>query len=1013
MECPQEVQREIVERIQAVIEERLTKYTSFEIHLPESSVAPLGPINFQSFVQNNQELADLGSGPDGQPLRLSPSELQEIFWTGRFSVASNRFPGKAHTWRVSSLLARGMEPLGDEWKSAMGSALDQLLVYVPDRLTSFDRGYNGTTLSIPNSLLGLYRAVHCYADKLVGLPQWSPLRSISSVEALVEQEQVIHLLRNHDVRAFRAEQAADTVEHLESLQVSGGHDRLVLPKFLPSQSPDAPPLDMRFSSPSFVNRATNLLNALVSTLRREWLETRDAFILETVQTITGSTESGQPVHLSTEQQAELLATCLSHLEQRLRLKIMASEDSGWSRESLEHLCTSLDLGAALDAATKNVASARETFLDQRRAELRRRWWGQTHAYFSRRLNADYLAVEADFNFREEALRQLEQAGLRYENDSDHHPRETSAYYVIRQLRDFDEGPAVELRRRLTDEQGPSRIFTFERRFWFKRNWRSVRGDDGLWRLINSSSHVVSSSSFGWRLHNFFARTYCWTSNWLGFWVHNLWSGPLGLRALLSPWEFHPHMQFDHAWGAIGHDQSKPRATLLSRIATLWRSAMSSIRQFEAAPDRGILGKRISRLFNRIWNYGFKLGLGSSLLLATIPVLSIANLSLSLGMLTGTGILVPSGVVLKTLFNFFIYDLDNAQAKGSSLLFPCWSICCRIWGNVFRLLLAGGLGVFGHPAAAVGIFTAASLHTLLRGLYDLTIHYLVLRPLARRPAHDSPMAVRVSGPGLSSAFYDSISTEQVLFLLHVLLEHEQQELAVSKIVEASGLPAQRYSQFMQPIATSLGCSYASSVHLDRMDGAVRQRLSRLVRRSQIDRNWRALQGHANNLFRVRQSAEDLETTLVLSERLVRDFYENRMLPFMAEQQRTQLWVNNDCPENAWSQLTRALLSRLFGTALFEPLTDGEMSVQLDVSGGRVTRFVEMLSQNRPTDELHQISVRIHKHRENVSTAINDTFFSSSSSRLAAGVLGHASPLPNGYWYKHVQTVIDQRIVMAHE
>lgn len=116
-------------------------------------------------------------------------------------------------------------------------------------------------------------------------------------------------------------------------------------------------------------------------------------------------------------------------------------------------------------------------------------------------------------------------------------------------------------------------------------------------------------------------------------------------------------------------------------------------------------------------------------------------------------------------------LASAALVASPIVSALLVICMCIWGKIFLC--------YSHH---FNIDLDALLHRCSRGMYDTAMYHLIVRRLARVPAHDTFLARRIAGPGLAAEYFYQVSSPEVLAALESLIE--QKELAMyRKYVES--------------------------------------------------------------------------------------------------------------------------------------------------------------------------------------------------------------------------------------
>ena len=103
----------------------------------------------------------------------------------------------------------------------------------------------------------------------------------------------------------------------------------------------------------------------------------------------------------------------------------------------------------------------------------------------------------------------------------------------------------------------------------------------------------------WRWTNFCYRTWSWTLNFLFlFLIVVPWCSPVSFRALFSVHPFLPDYEVSQLNGSLHKKPSSLTQTLVSRLKNLWRHISKRRTDFEAMPDRSLLGKSVLRHINR-------------------------------------------------------------------------------------------------------------------------------------------------------------------------------------------------------------------------------------------------------------------------------------------------------------------------------------------------------------------------------------------------------------------------------
>ena len=376
-----------------------------------------------------------------------------------------------------------------------------------------------------------------------------------------------------------------------------------------------------------------------------------------------------------------------------------------------------------------------------------------------------------------------------------------AYFLSRDLSFLkDQEPMLEKELK-SNARTPTHEFTFKTHIWNPKNWTITKNYQGkvetVPTVVHSSpaktlsfnrhspsadrpvylverDHIIHNSSRNpfWRWTNFCYRTWSWTLNFLFFFLICLpWCSSFSLRALFYINPFLPDYEVSQLNGSLHKKPSSWTRTLASRLIDLWRHISKSRRDFEAEPDRGLLGKTVLRHINRFNNYVLKGFFGTCMICFGFPVVCILVSLGSLCLALLGPLLVPSFSLAAHLISALFYDIETVSPLVSLAASLLWNIlilgllqplvCCLV-AAVFCPLLAG-------------LITALALtRRALRLGWDTVIFHAVIKKRARVPAGDSFVAKRISGPGLASNYFYQIKTEQALVALEARMEMDEIE-----------------------------------------------------------------------------------------------------------------------------------------------------------------------------------------------------------------------------------------------
>lgn len=247
-----------------------------------------------------------------------------------------------------------------------------------------------------------------------------------------------------------------------------------------------------------------------------------------------------------------------------------------------------------------------------------------------------------------------------------------------------------------------------------------------------------------------------------------------------------------------------RKTFVGVFRKVLEGIKKSREDFERTPDRGLLGKNISRYYNYLQCYVFRLLIVGILGVLIIYPILIVVLSLLCIVLTVTfWVWVPLIMVVCYIFNILVFQFESSSIPSGVLIrsVPLLSLAFVVIASIFRLLWAIILMILVPIACA--FYTLFLI--LQRGFRTLTdaIMLLVFSKLGRTPSRNTAIAKKISGPGMSRNYFYSINEEDVYVLTQAALE----KLFFNKLTnftrEEIGKPLSKYNEIMNYVLSAFG------------------------------------------------------------------------------------------------------------------------------------------------------------------------------------------------------------------
>ena len=303
-------------------------------------------------------------------------------------------------------------------------------------------------------------------------------------------------------------------------------------------------------------------------------------------------------------------------------------------------------------------------------------------------------------------------------------------------------------------------------------------------LDRHASVVINSTFVGWRVALFATRFVYYSLGLTRFLFKYAVVGEYGVLGLVRCQNYYTDYSVNAETGEKKLNRKEKRP-ILAQFSQLLDEIRRSREAFEATPDRGIFGKNCGRVFNLFDCYLIKLfAIGIVWLLLIHPLVNVLWIALSLVVACSSVVWILITLLSRWALAVFVYDLDRFNrarwrpystfddlVRRYKVFFLVRNLYEFLVKGVFQLVLLLICGVL-YPLMALLILVYGYLAYLSRGVYDLLVFYLILKPFAKIPEKDSRFARRVSGPGLSHELYYTLSLEDMGVLLLSKLEEVQ-------------------------------------------------------------------------------------------------------------------------------------------------------------------------------------------------------------------------------------------------
>ena len=852
-----------------------------------NKIEPFVDSSFLSRPPKWEECRELAVNERGKRKRLNGAQLKDLREKGEFKVDSN-FPGQVHTWKVSKILQKGTNKIKDDFKKGLARTGHQFIMSIPNRI------YKGD-FSLKNGLKNTL-------ESLLDVPRLFIGKSSSTKKYTANQLE-------KDLLDFRLENL------LTRILEQGGNNKFPLSEeiqlniFICDEEEIRKKLQPSFEK--FMQYWRNDKNKRIQHLTEKHKEKCNS-----------KSEILQGV---ADEEAFILQTEIF----RLISETLEPKEA----ENLIKLLTSLLIVRnTFEKHQKNLLDDKNKFLLNLEKE---------HSILCK--DSDWKNKKLDeFVESWEKTNSVESLLLSISDEIDGQEK-----FLLDNNLDIEKSEEYKRKKKKGSvATEPERTYEFSFRIWNSDNWKIEKRNDHY--VVEKYIRKSTKSVNGWRIINSSMRIGTYFNNG-NFWLlANLWKGKFGLRSLFGLDPFETDYKVDTITGEKHPNLS---VTWLGRLKNLWHHISNSRSTFEASPDTSILGKSFTRIFNLIWNYCIKGGIGTPLILIGHPLLTLCNTLFSvLGSVTSPiwAILLP---LLQYLFEIIIYDFEAPSGQEYSVLPLIRLVFWKFLIKGLGLSLASISAVAVHGIAGTMIFIWTCVANAIRYAYDSTIYHLLLKHKSKIPLEDGFLVKRISGPGLSSNYYYLISHEVATNLLEYHLEKLEFEQYVIETRNKIATPMRKLSAYFEKYK-EVGLQKNEDAEPIKTFQRTRAELDRRLD-DIITKHWQNV-GRREHFFetdKIKLSREDLAIALQRGSKITSTILSSTLFSQMSHNEVNSFWNNKNVASGDWESLTRTFFKEIFNNHILVPIEDTDLKgFSLIMEKTNMVNLAEELFNGEVSDDI---------------------------------------------------------------
>ena len=415
-----------------------------------------------------------------------------------------------------------------------------------------------------------------------------------------------------------------------------------------------------------------------------------------------------------------------------------------------------------------------------------------------------------------------------------------------------------------------------------------------WSLQKFTFVNVRSRYLGWRIVKFILG-YLFDIYNVNYWlIRNIWSGRYGIKCMFLCSDFYVDEIIDHRTGEYIRNKSQRIFPIYRTFTAVMKGISICRKRFEDSRDDGFFGKGVSRIFNILDCYLIRFFfVGIIGIIFIHPVLNILNILVSILLILTSFIWIAAFEVISLVWKLLIFDFSSTMPSYHMVRYQynkrflesrllrlvksprCLPLISLLWDFLFQVpiqLIACVIVLVSTPVLCVLVFVFGSLAYIIKNIWDWLLLNLLIRHCARVPSSNTCYAIRISGPGISRDFYNSIESRHLslLVIAHLeKLELEQLKIEVNQIFNyPSTYIKSKYTDLLQDITYN----HTSNKYINRSF----QNLSFLYNSLNyfVDKKKQKLPSIIGGNHTIRFTKEDLERNQMIIEGVLTEIIEEK-------------------------------------------------------------------------------------------------------------------------------------------
>lgn len=477
-------------------------------------------------------------------------------------------------------------------------------------------------------------------------------------------------------------------------------------------------------------------------------------------------------------------------------------------------------------------------------------------------------------------------------------------------------------------------------------------------LLKKTKDVdISSSFFGYKfvfgVFSYLIDVYN-TAYYLLRWI---WDGPFSLRVLFGCSDYYRNEDIDYKTGQYSREKRFRMRPVVRQFTAILKGMSLYKKRFEESPDNGFFGKNMARvcLYLECFIIRFLL-IGVIFILIGYPLLIFVSMAITLILVVTSVVWVLAFNLLLLAWKLIIFDYNstlsgysyvrnnsdkNIFESGQLILinsYRCLPLALHSLDIFFQIILQSIICcciLLINPLLSLASLFGGVLLFIIKTIWDWLILNLIIRCCARVPSRDTGYAMRVSGPGISRDFYNSLESQHLSLLVIAQLERVELRQLQQEVKDILEHPRTVIRDKYRALFKDLVTLPDNGVYISKSFGNInylKQSIDHHVNKRLLE-----LPTISSGVHTVRFTKEDLEKNQLIIQSLLGEVIEEKEMDYY-------IWKNYDLRKGLFKRLTRKILKEILTNDALKAVEQVDQVQRVKYSKSSINDYVKKVVMN---------------------------------------------------------------------